>query len=104
MMSITPTTLSLFADALIAPALLVDLSEVDELMVALSCRPAVGISPLLSKTGLTLKLLLWHTLPDATSGSEAGPRLGSQPTARVDVHPGRLPYMACGSLEVSPLA
>ena len=27
-----------------------------------------------------------------------------QPTARVDVHPGRLPHVACGSLEGSLLA
>ena len=37
------TLLLLFADALVAPALLADLREVDELMVALSCRVALGI-------------------------------------------------------------
>ena len=37
------TLLLLFADAFVAPALLADLSEVDELMVALSCRFALDI-------------------------------------------------------------
>ena len=37
------TLLLLFADALVAPAPLADLSEVDELMVDLSCRFALEI-------------------------------------------------------------
>ena len=37
------TLLLLCADALVAPALLADFSEVDELMVALSCRFALDI-------------------------------------------------------------
>ena len=37
------TLLLLFADAFVAPALLANLSEVDELMVALSCRFALDI-------------------------------------------------------------
>ena len=37
------TFLLLFADAFIAPALLSDLSELDELVVALSCRFALDI-------------------------------------------------------------
>ena len=37
------TLLLLFADALVAPALLADLSEVDEFMAALSCRFALDI-------------------------------------------------------------
>ena len=39
----TMSTLLLFADALVAPALLADLRELDELMVALSCRFALDI-------------------------------------------------------------
>ena len=37
------TSLLLFADAFVAPALLADLREVDELMVALSCRFSLDI-------------------------------------------------------------
>ena len=37
------TLLLLFADSFVAPALLEDFSEVDELMVALSCRFALDI-------------------------------------------------------------
>ena len=37
------TLLLLFADALVALALLADLSEVDELMVTLSCRFALDV-------------------------------------------------------------
>ena len=56
------------------------------------------MSQLRSKIGLNLNPIFWITIPDATSGSEAVPRLGSQPTARVDVDLRRLPHFACGSL------
>ena len=41
-------------------------------------------------------------IPDATFGSESWSPLGSWPTAKVDVHPCRLPFVARGSLEGSP--
>ena len=41
--STSNTLLLLFADAFVAPALLADFSEVDELTVALSCRFALDI-------------------------------------------------------------
>ena len=53
---------------------------------------------LLSKTGLTLHPTFWLMIPDATFGSESWSRLGSWPTAKVDVHPCRLPCVARGSL------
>ena len=43
--------LLLFADAFTAPALISHLSELDELMVALSCLFALTFSPLHSNTG-----------------------------------------------------
>ena len=59
-------------------------------------------SPLRSKIGLNLNPIFWLTIPGATSCSGARLRLGSQPTARVDVHLCRLPHFACLSLEGSP--
>ena len=58
-------------------------------------------SPLRNKTGLDLNPIFWLMILDATSGSEARPRLGLQATARVDVHLCRLPHVAFGSLEGS---
>ena len=81
------TLLLLCADAFIAPALFVGLSDVDELMVALSCR--------FSKTDPFMNPSFWLTILVAASGSEAWPRSGSLPTARVGVHPCHLPHVAC---------
>ena len=50
-------------------------------------------SPSRSKIGLNLNPIFWLTIPDATSGFEARPRLGSWPTAS---------HFACGSPEGSP--
>ena len=49
-------------------------------------------SPLRRKTGTILNPIIWLTILDATSGSEARPRLGLQATARVDVHLFCLPH------------
>ena len=87
------TLLLLFADAFVAPGLLADLSEVDELTVALSCRFALDILTIARPASTSL---------DATSGSEARPRLGFQATARVDVRLCRLPHLAFGSFAGSP--
>ena len=59
------TQLLLFADAFVAPALLVCLSEVDELLIALDCRFALDI-----KTDLHLILSLYHFILTLSSGSE----------------------------------
>ena len=72
------TLLLLFADALVAPALLADLSEVDEFMAASSCRFAWTFSPLRSKTGPFPNPIIWLTILNATSGPAARPRLGLQ--------------------------
>ena len=85
------TLLLLFADAFVAPGLLADFSEVDELTVALSCRFALDILTIARTASTSL---------DATS--EARPRLGFQATARVDVRLCRLPHLAFGSFAGSP--
>ena len=69
--------LLLFADALVAPALLADLRELDELMVALSCRFALDTFTTAQQD---------RPDPDVISDSEARPCSGLQATARVDVH------------------
>ena len=58
------------------------------------------LSPLRSWIGFNVNPIFWLTIPDATSGSEAGPRLGSWLTARVDVHLRRLPRLGLGLLKV----
>ena len=74
-----------------APALLSDLSELDGLTVALSCR-------FVSKTGLTQNPTLSLRIPDVTFGSECGPgRAFSRQHGWTC-----LPFVARGSLESSP--
>ena len=58
------------------------------------------LSPLRSWIGFNLNPIFWLSIPDATSGSETGPRLGSWLTARVDVHLRRLPRLGLGLLKV----
>ena len=70
MMTTTPRATpccSCSSDDFVAPTLLADLSEVDELMVVLSCsfRPWT-LSPLRSTTGLDLNPIFWLTILDAT--------------------------------------
>ena len=82
--STSNTLLLLFADAFVAPALLVDFSEVDELTVALSCHFALDIFTIAQqdrpRPPWMRPVVLRH-----------GPRLGFQATARVDVCLCRLP-------------
>ena len=81
------TLLLLFADAFVAPSS-------RPLCLRTSLRwtsswwpyPVVSLwtfSPLRSKTGLDLNPIFWLMILDATSGSEARPRLGLWATARV---------------------
>ena len=97
----THTLLLLFADAFTAPALLSHLLELDELMVALSCWFAVDIFTVAQYLPLPAPDLPGSRPRARFLGCESRPRQYSQPSARVDAHPRRLPLTA-GLLKGSP--
>ena len=94
------TLLLLFADALVAPALLADFRDFDELIA----DSPWTFSPVRSRIGPFLNPIIWLTILDVISGSEARLRLGLQATARVDVHLSCLPerVLRAGSRERRP--